>query len=504
MAFARKAVYNGVLKEGIVGTILHDGKRFRISERLIPILLGLAGLASAQTYCDGLTDAHTVQKEVGPGDNLMNAVSNAAAGTTLLLKPGTYKITGTLQFAKNGVTLRSSTGKRTDVVIDGNKGSETSLQRSNFVPELIAVSASGVTLADFSIRHARDHAIHAYPPSTKNIDSLLIHNLLVQDCGQQLIKVNSNGEQPLSWVDKGTIQCSEIGFTDNSVMQVSGDGFYTGGIDIHGGRDWTVRGNTFRNIENNGKLMEHAIHFWHRARGTRIESNRIENCYRGIGLGMLTESDGMTRDYADDADNAPFVDHVGGMIVNNVIWNQKGIHLESGIELMNVGGAEIYHNTVFSLDAPFSGIEYRWPNTQVTLKNNLVGAGLMARDGGKATKAGNLESAPQSLFENAATGDLRLKATATSAIDKGVSLDAGLVPMDMLSAGRDVKPDIGAYEFGAVSSLHRPQYRRQGHVFPGSSGRLPAYLHPYDVRPYLGPYPLARLDGRFWGKRSAF
>jgi hypothetical protein len=37
-------------------------------------------------------------------------------------------------------------------------------------------------------------------------------------------------------VDSSTLECSQLVFEDNSVMEPMTDGFYTGGIDIHGGQ----------------------------------------------------------------------------------------------------------------------------------------------------------------------------------------------------------------------------------------------------------------------------
>ncbi|MDB5103934.1 MAG: hypothetical protein JWP91_1623 [Fibrobacteres bacterium] len=407
--------------------------------------------------CVVWTDTHTKTVEAKPGDNLGSIVQQAASGTTILLAPGTYKVAATLQFTKDDVTMRSKSGNRGDVILDGNGGG-TPLQASNFIGEIVAVSANNVTLADFTIRYAKYHGVHAYPPGAKNITGVRMRNLRIYDCAEQQIKINSNGSTPSYWVDLGILECSLIEFVDNSVMEPLGDGFYTGGMDVHGGQDWIVRGNTFRNIQRNGALMEHAVHFWSKSRGTLIEGNRFENNFRAIGLGMKTEPTAVDRKYADGKGDNPYLDHIGGLIRNNVIWNRKGIHQEVGIELMNVSGAEVYNNTVFGEEKPFSDIEYRWPNTTITVKNNLMGHNLNPRDGAKAVLAGNVENAAAAYFKDPVNGDLHLTAKALLAIDKGLKLPTGQVDTDMDGRLRDALPDIGAYEYnlGAPTKSHNP------------------------------------------------
>lgn len=434
----------------------------------LPLLFLLIPVPSgAQQPCADWIDPHAASVEVSTAAELAAAVRNAASGTTVIAAPGVYKIAATLQFTKADVTLRSKTGKREDVVLDGNKGG-TPLDPAEFLNEVIAVSASGVVIADVTVRYARHHDIHAYAPASGGIARLLLRNLHVYDAGEQLIKVNSNGLSPPAWVDSSVLECSRIEFKDNSVMEAQGDGFYTGGLDLHGGRGWAVRGNLFRNIQREGKLMEHAVHMWSKSRGAVIEGNRFEDVVRAIGLGMKTEAAALERSYPDGKGDAPYFDFLEGMVRNNVIWNRPGVHLESGIELMNVLDVAVLHNTVVSADKPFTSIEYRWPNTRVELKNNLVSHNIMARDGALAAAEANVVNAAPSLFRNGATGDLHLSGQAASAIaiviDKGAPLAAGMAPLDGDGKVRDGKPDIGAFESGtgdvAVGRSGRPVSRR--------------------------------------------
>lgn len=464
----------------------------RIFAALLAAFLPLRGAVWAQSACPEWKDAHTTLVEVGPSEDLAAKVRDASSGTTLLLKPGTYKISGTLRFAKDDVTMRSTSGKREDVILDGNVGSGGV---SGFTAELIAVSASGVTLADFSVRRARHHAIHGYAPADRPVARLRMRNLHVSDCGEQIVKVNSNGGNPLYWSDSGIVECSKIGFDDNSVMEASGSGFYTGGIDIHGGRGWIIRGNLFSNIQREGKSMEHAVHMWSKSRDCLIEGNRFENVYRAVGLGMKTAVTTLERRYPDGKGDSPYFDFIGGIVRNNTVFNKAGIHLETGIEIMNVTGTEIYHNTVYSQDKPFNSIEYRWPNTTVIIKNNLVNNAIMRRDNAQAELAGNVENAGTTVFANALLGDLGLS-IASSAIGKGVPLAAGKADADIDGQARDGSPDAGADEFreGNVRIL-------RSRAASAYAGRDASSVSPELFRARSGKIRSYRADGRMLSDR---
>ena len=412
-------------------------------------VLPLALAAAAQPHpCAPLPAQHDRIVHLTPEQDLAAILRNAQPATTFLLADGTYRVSRNCVITTPDITVRSASGARDNVIIDGNNGG-LPLNRSSFTPETIVIRASDVTLADLTIRYARDHGIHISGAPDHTIHNVVMHNIRVYDCGQQLIKVNSNGNPDnLTFADSGRLECSLIEFVDNSVMQyvASGDYYYTGGLDVHAGDGWVVRSNTFRNINNRGKLMEHAVHMWSKSRRTLIENNRFENVYRAIGLGMkVTETGPLERHYHDGRGTDPYFDHIGGMVRNNTVWNEAGIRLESGIELMNVIDVEVYHNTIVSLSPPYSSIEYRWPNTHVVLKNNLCSHRIMARNGAQALTASNHQNAPLSFFVDAAIGNLHLHPNA-EVRHQGVVLPEGKAGVDMDCELRGAQPDIGADE----------------------------------------------------------
>ncbi len=377
---------------------------------------------------------------------LWTAVNAAVPHTTILLADGTYNLGENdhyLWIATPHLTIRSASGNREAVILDDNY-SRT---------QTVSIVASNVTLADITIKRAYTHPIHVMNSSTAHALNTLIYNVHIIDPGQQAIKIN-----PVSggyYADSGVIACSTIELTDAGRPHIRNN-CYTGGIDMHQGRDWVIRDNHIAGFWCSSGLSEHGIHLWRGCRDPIIERNVLHNNARGIGFGLATS--GTARTYADHPcpGTSGYVDHYGGIIRNNFVFanraelfaSQSGF--DSGISLWNACEVGTYHNTVVSTQAPFSSIEWRFANTSVDLVNNLVSHNLRQRDGATATQAGNLINAPLTLFVDGAGGDLHLLPGATAVIDQGVPLAAGLCDDDIDGDPRPIGParDIGADEYG--------------------------------------------------------
>jgi hypothetical protein len=225
-------------------------------------------------------------------------------------------------------------------------------------------------------------------------------------------------------------------------------GCYTGGIDTHGARGWIVRDNRFDGIYCASEgLAEHAVHFWVGSRDTVVENNLIVDCARGIGFG-LTQS-GASRSYPDNPyPGVSFVGHYDGILRNNVIAASIR-YFDTGIELAQARGARVYHNTVFAAPSAsgfFSPIDYRFANTVVDARNNLVSRAVTRRDGAMGTVSNNGEMAAAALFADPASNDFHLRSTAAAAIDRGVVVAESGRDLDGVAHDRGA-PDLGADEF---------------------------------------------------------
>jgi len=421
-----------------------------------PMRFTFAEIARAATDCAPLPPppAGDTIVNVSTEAQLWNAVNAAQPHTTILLADGTYNL------GANGhylwidipyVTIRSASANREAVILDDNY-SRT---------QIVSIVASNVTVADITIKRAYTHPIHVMSTATVDTRNTLIYNVRITDPGQQAIKVNPNGEG--HYPDNGVIACSVIELTDAGRAHIR-DNCYTGGIDMHQARDWVVRDNWIEGFWCDSGLSEHGIHFWRGCRDPIVERNVLRNNARGVGFGMATS--GTARTYTDNPCPAAsgYIDHYGGIIRNNFIFANRAELFASadgydnGISLWNACEVKTYHNSVISTQAPFSSIEWRFPNTSVHLVNNLVSHNLRARDGATAVQAGNLTNAPLTLFVDGSGGDLHLLPSAAAAIDQGAALSAGLCDDDIDGDPRPIGParDIGADEYGipAPAAVH--------------------------------------------------
>jgi len=427
-------------------------------------------LAQSEDACPRLPPPTGNVVTVSTVNQLVNAVNSATSGTTIFVNDGIYYLDGDyLRFDVPGVTLRSVSGDRQAVVLDGDY----------VTTEIIQIVASNVTIADLTLREAYYHPIHVMSTDDGNTDNTRIYNVHIVDPGQQAIKINPH-EARTYFTDNGLVACSHIELTDAGRAQVwtINGRCYTGGVDGHWARGWVIRDNVIQGFwcegDGNGcrwqDLSEHAIHFWTGSRDTVVERNTLTDNARGVGFGLGSSGSGRT--YVPDPcpSASGYVGHFDGIVRNNFVFAERGALLSSdcgfdcGICLEQACGTQVLHNTVVSTQAPFSSIEWRFSNTDADIINNLVSHNLQERDGASAFLSGNLPNGQLSLFVDGANGDLHLAPTATSAIDEAVSVAAGLCEDDIDGDTRPIGSarDIGADEYGiappaAVTDLRVPQ-----------------------------------------------
>jgi len=374
----------------------------------------------------------------GDAAALVSAVNNASAGDTILLEDGTYELNGDyLWITAEGLSLRSQSGDRDAVILDGNYQTT----------QIVTITVPDVTVADLTIREAYTHPIHVNT-SSQDITGTLIYNVAVIDPREQAIKINHDhsGHYP----DDGEIACCHIELTDAGRPHV--DGCYTGGVDAHGARNWHIHDNTIVGFWCDNGLSEHGIHLWTGSRDTLVERNNIHDCARGIGFGLDQNND--PRTYNDNpCGGETNVAHYYGVIRNNMVSadraelfaSQSGF--DGGIALARSCETQILHNTVMSTQAPFASMEWRFSSTTATVTNNLVSHNYMPRNGATAVEAGNLDSQSLSMIVDVAVGNLHLDPGAAAAIDQGAAVPTGDCDEDYDGELRDDgSPDIGADE----------------------------------------------------------
>jgi hypothetical protein len=380
-------------------------------------------------------------------DELPSIVRGAAPGATIALADGTYRMSGgdeaarRIQLIEPGITLRSVSANAEAVILDGEYQTE----------EMVTINASDVTIAAVTLTRAVNHAIHVTGGPTENVSNVRLTGLRIIDAGEQFVKVNSSGATPNTYADHGILECSLLELTARGRPQVepTPGGCYTGGIDAHSAQGWVVRLNTFRGIYCEGSgLAEHAVHFWSASRDTLVERNIIIDCARGIGFGLGDGSGaGADRDYDDEPSPGVggYVGHHGGVIRNNWLSISDGLeYFDTGIELEQAHGARVLHNTLLHPATAFASIAPRFPNTSVSLLNNLM-VSLRERDGATVEAGHNSTAASANLFVDASAHDLRLSPAATVAIDQGEAAEDAGLDIDGNPHDNGV-PDLGAHE----------------------------------------------------------
>ena len=288
--------------------------------------------------------------------------------TDIVLADGRYNIIKRIQLTGSHISLRSSSGDPTAVILSGR-----GMKKTNSTEILIDVSGSHISLSGFTLEQAANHLIQVR--AEKDADNFSLSNCVLRDSYEQLLKVSSSPSDKL-FSDNGSVKDCLFEYTAGIGPQ-----FYIGGIDAHRSRNWTVSGNTFKNIASPSfHVAEHAIHFWRNSSNITVTNNTIEDCDRGIGFGL-----GDTR--ANQTD--------GGVITNNVIRSTNLSHPYSdvGIILEASPNVQIINNRIFIEGNYPNAIEYRFAATKnVLIKDNMTNRSIESRDGGQAQLSGNVKA----------------------------------------------------------------------------------------------------------------
>ena len=361
---------------------------------------------------------------------LVSAVNNTQHGgdRTILLEDGVYALAGHyLRISVEGVSLRSVSGKRGAVVLDG--GYQTT--------EILQIVASNVSISDMTLKRPRDHAVHVMGGAASDVRNTLLENIRIIDPGEQAIKINpANGHAAhLGMIRDSLIEMTSAGrsFVENDTS--NGHPCYTGGVDAHGATGWTVQDNLIRGFWCRTGLSEHGIHFWSDSSDTLVQRNQIVDCDRGIGFGLGSRG------------------HTGGVIRNNMITQIDGHgYSDVGIGLESATAARVYNNSIYlGHDYP-NAIEYRFgASRDLQIANNLSNRAVRTRDGATAEQLShNISSAQSNWFTALQEGDLHLQNRQPEAVDSGLFIADLTEDFDRQPRPEGGGIDIGADEFGLL------------------------------------------------------
>jgi methionine-rich copper-binding protein CopC len=374
---------------------------------------------------------------------LQNAVANVQSGQTIVIQKGTYNLTGSLYLGLNrqvqNVTIRGETDNFDDVVLRGPG------MNNSAVPMGISIwNAQNVTVADLSIGEVYYSTVELKGEAGAN--NINLYHLHLFNSGEQFVKgtLNPNG----NGVSNSSVKYSVLEYLNGPPTVDHGGGVgYTNGVDIHGGQNWVIANNLFKNFHtpdaDTANLWNPAILMWNHSTNTVVDGNTFINVDRAIALGLY--------------DNTGF-DHQGGTVTNNFIYYSPGLYSsgrtagsDGTIIIWDSPGTTVYHNTVLTNGNINSSIQVRFSSTtNIDVRNNLVDAPITARDGASFVSVGNYTGATSAMFVNPAAGDLHLlnnSLTQTNVIDKVSPLASVTKDFDGDARPIGANADIGADEY---------------------------------------------------------
>jgi hypothetical protein len=349
--------------------------------------------------------------------------ANSGADPTIILRDGTYTLDAALWVEAAGVTVRSQSRHRAAVIIEGQG-------MTGDVTHIFNVAGANFTVCDVTLRRVSQHAIQMQ--GQLNADGLRVRNVIIQDTGEQMLKVAYDQAHPEVGSDGGVVEDCLFEYTAGIGPQ-----WYIGGVDAHNARNWIIRRNTFRGIRSPADdVAQHAINFWSNSQNTLVEGNTIINCDRGIGFGLGDRG------------------HVGGIIRNNMIYHDASEGFaDVGIALESASDAQVYNNTIFFANSYPNAIEYRFPaTTGALIANNLANRAIAARDGASGTVSHQVTEALASWFVNPEAGNLHLKSAVAVVVDQGRSIPGLTTDFDGEARPQGRGIDIGADEYKTATS----------------------------------------------------
>ncbi len=323
-------------------------------------------------------------------DELFAAAEAVQPGGTILVADGHYLMPRYFELHTDRVTLRSASGQRDRVVLDGVQSRHG---------ELVGVSrCSGVVIADLTIQNVKWNGFKIN--SNLRATRVTIHNCVIHNVWQRGIKgpavppAERAAFKPSDCVIEFCLFYNDRPkrMEDDPTEQFRGD--YVGGMDIMCAKRWTIRDNVFWNIHGLNRLARGAIFLWNDTEDCLVERNLIVDCDVGICLGNSHKA-------------AETSLHCTRCIVrNNFVVRCP----ENGILADYTRDCRIVHNSIQDPQSRMRRlIRLVHDNDGLVVANNLLsGAPVRVETSSAVRMQGNLERDVSGIFVDSAGGNLHL------------------------------------------------------------------------------------------------
>jgi hypothetical protein len=358
---------------------------------------------------------------------LIQAINQAKAGQTILIEDGHYIMPRYVEISADNVTLRSASGHRERMIIDGAESRHR---------EILGVRAcSGVTIADLTIQNIQCNGFKIN--SETNVQDLTIYNCIIHNIWQRGVKGVRVPKENRDSIRPKNCRIQYCLFYNDRPKRLSDDpadiakGNYIAGIDVMFAKDWIISDNVFVGIQGRTYEGRGAVFLWHDSQDCVIERNIIIDCDVGLQLGNPYKPDEIQY-------------HCVRCIARNNFITRAP---EAGIVAVYTKDCKILNNTIHDPESKLHRlVRTVFTNDSLLVANNLLsGPGIRNEFESKTTFLNNVIKDVSDDFVDPARGNLHLKSTATEAIDNGKPM--AQVVEDIDGQQRDSRPDIGADEF---------------------------------------------------------
>ena len=364
--------------------------------------------------------------EVSDVQQLILALRKAEPGQTILLADGHYMMPRYILISTDNVTLRSASGDRKRVIIDGAESRHG---------ELLGISACcGVTIADLTIQNIKWNGFKIN--SQTNVQKLTIYNCIIHNIWQRGIKGVKVPKENREAVRPKDCRIQYCLFYNDRPKRLSDDardiaeGNYIAGIDVMYATNWIISDNVFVGIQGRTYEGRGAVFIWHDSQDCVIERNIIIDCDVGLQLGN------------PHRDSETIYHCVRCIARNNFITRAP----EAGIVTVYTKDCKVLNNTIHDPESRLGRLlRTVFTNDGLIIANNLLsGPRIRNESKSKVTFLNNIIKDFTDAFVGPDYGNLHLKKAVIEAVDKGTPLAE--VKEDFDGDIRVTRPDIGADE----------------------------------------------------------
>jgi hypothetical protein len=326
-------------------------------------------------------------------EELFAAAEKVKPGGTILLEDGHYYLPRYFELRTDNVTLRSASGHRERVILDGAYSKHG---------ELVGVSGcSGVTIAHLTIQNIRYNGFKLN--ADRKCHQVTIYDCVIHNIWQRGVKgpaVPADQTEELSPRDCRIQFClfyndrPKRWEDDPTDRPDTFNGNYIGGIDVMQARGWVISDNVFWGIRGRTGEARGAIFVWMDSRDVLVERNVIVNCDSGICLG--------------NSHRSRFPIHATRCLVrNNFVVGAP----ENGILADYTRDCKILHNTVHCPESRLRRlIRVVHDNEGLLVAHNLLSGPEMRIETESAISIeGNLTRVVTEFFHDPSQGDLHLR-----------------------------------------------------------------------------------------------